>query len=101
MKIGVRVDSTVCAKAVCTSSGTIGHSFSLGQADAACVVADTGALADAAATALGNQIHSPENVGPVIQSAKEISGIQGVMSIMGETLGVWGDLEVVPLSRFQ
>ena len=41
---------------LCTSSGTIGHSLSFGCADAATVVASSGALADAAATALGNTI---------------------------------------------
>ncbi|CAG0889467.1 unnamed protein product [Cyprideis torosa] len=40
---------------VCTSSGTVGHSLSMGDADAVTVVADCTSLADAAATRLGNE----------------------------------------------
>jgi ApbE superfamily uncharacterized protein (UPF0280 family) len=42
--------------AVCTSSGKIGHSVSFGLADSATVIAENAAIADAFATALGNQI---------------------------------------------
>ncbi len=42
--------------AVCTSSGTIGHSISFGFADAATVFARDACIADAFATALGNMI---------------------------------------------
>ena len=42
--------------AVCTSSGTIGHSISFGFADAATVFARDACIADAFATALGNII---------------------------------------------
>ena len=50
MQIGMRLDSKKAPLAVCTSSGTLGHSLSLGRADAVCAVADSCALADAAAT---------------------------------------------------
>lgn len=42
--------------AICTSSGKIGHSVSFGQADAATVVSKDSSIADALATALGNEI---------------------------------------------
>ena len=51
-KLGVRVNSPERPVAVCTSSGTLGHSLSLGRADAAVVISDSAALADAAATAI-------------------------------------------------
>lgn len=42
--------------AICTSSGKIGHSVSFGQADAATVISKDASIADALATALGNEI---------------------------------------------
>ena len=41
---------------ICTSSGTVGPSISFGCADAAVVISQDVALADAAATALGNAV---------------------------------------------
>ncbi len=41
---------------ICTSSGTVGPSISFGFADAAVAVSQDVALADAAATALGNAV---------------------------------------------
>jgi hypothetical protein len=47
---------------VCTSSGTVGHSFSYGLADAVCVVAASATLADAAATSIANGIRSKRDI---------------------------------------
>jgi ApbE superfamily uncharacterized protein (UPF0280 family) len=97
LNIGLEVDTRQSPKAVCTSSGTIGHSLSLGRADAVCVVADSGSLADAAATALGNRIRHPKDIGTVLKEMEKVGGVQGVVAVLGETLGVWGDLRIVPL----
>lgn len=98
MKIGIHIDPTLKPKMVCTSSGSIGHSLSLGRADAVCVVADSGSVADAAATALGNLIQCPGDIGPVLESVGKIPQIRGVLAVMGETLGVCGELEIVPIA---
>ena len=58
-RVGLRIDPAWSPLGVCTSSGTVGHSLSFGRADAACVVAPGAALADAAATALGNRVQDP------------------------------------------
>jgi hypothetical protein len=42
--------------AVCTSSGKIGHSVSFGYADAATIFGEDASIADALATALGNEV---------------------------------------------
>ena len=54
-RIGIRIDPLETPMGVGTSSATVGHSWSYGKADAACVLADNASLADAAATALGNR----------------------------------------------
>ena len=82
---------------VCTSSGTVGHSLSFGKADAVCVLAESCTIADAAATAIGNLIQSIADIEFAIAKGKCIENIQGIIIIVGEKIGIWGDLEVVAL----
>jgi hypothetical protein len=83
--------------AVCTSSGTVGPSLSMGRADAATVISPSGALADAAATELGNRIRSPRDVEAALNWALSVTGITGAVVIMGDTIGAKGQVELVPL----
>ena len=78
---------------ICTSSGTVGPSISFGMADAAIIFSDDVALADAAATALGNATSiGKEAVEKAFDSVKPVSGIKGAMVIQGEYIGMWGDI---------
>ena len=97
LRIGIRLSGGPKPMAVCTSSGTVGHSLSLGKADAVCVVADSCSIADAAATSIGNQVQSLADIEYAIAKGKCIENIQGIIIIVGEKIGIWGDLEVVPL----
>ncbi len=97
MKVGLKIDSTALPTAVCTSSGTIGHSLSYGIADAVCVISKSCALADAAATAIGNRVKTHNDVAGAIESGKRINGIQGIVVIAGENMGAWGKVELIPL----
>ena len=98
MQLGIQLDCKKKPAAVCTSSGTLGHSLSLGKADAVCVLADSCALADAAATAIGNLIQSPADINNAIAAGQRIAEITGIVIIAGEKIGAWGDLEMVPLN---
>lgn len=82
---------------ICTSSGTVGHSLSFGRADAVTVVARDTALADAAATALGNLVKGDGTLTDALDAAPRIEGIEGVLVIVGERMGIWGNLEISPL----
>jgi ApbE superfamily uncharacterized protein (UPF0280 family) len=100
-KVGVLIDSGQMPCGICTSSGTVGHSLSLGKADSVTVVADSAALADAAATCIGNEVGG-ENSGKAsinraLGKAKEISGIRGVVVICGDILGAVGDIRLIRL----
>jgi len=97
LKIGLRIDPDTGINAVCTSSGTVGHSLSLGRADAVCVVSGSCALADAAATAVGNRVKKSCDIPAAIEYGRTIVGLQGILIIMGEEMGAWGQLEIVPL----
>ena len=81
-------------RAVCTSSGTVGHSASGGRADSAVVVAPSGALADALATAVANRVRGPDDVAAAVEWARAHGGIEHVVIICGETMGAWGALEL-------
>ncbi len=80
-----------------TSSGTVGPSLSLGRADAACVVAADTALADACATALGNRVPEAAAINAALAWLAGIPGLHGAVVVVGEHLGAWGDIELVPL----
>lgn len=97
MQLGVKIDSRKRSVAVCTSSGTVGHSLSLGVADAVTVIADSCSLADAAATAIGNRVTSPEAVQPAIEFGRRIEGVKGLLVICNETLGAWRAVDLVRL----
>jgi uncharacterized protein len=78
---------------VCTSAGTVGPSISFGMADAATIFSDDVSLADAAATALGNEVGiGKESVEASFNAVKGISGIKGALVIQGEYMGMWGQV---------
>nr|WP_320014229.1 UPF0280 family protein [uncultured Desulfobacter sp.] len=97
MKTGIKVARRPASFAMCTSSGTVGHSKSFGKADAVSVLADCCALADAAATALCNQVQTPKDIETAIAAGKCMAGVQGIVIISGKQIGLWGALELVKL----
>nr|WP_319492878.1 UPF0280 family protein [uncultured Desulfobacter sp.] len=97
MKTGIKVARRPDSFAMCTSSGTVGHSKSFGKADAVSVLADCCALADAAATSLGNKIQTAKDIEKAIDAGKNMTGVQGIVIICGKQIGLWGTLELVKL----
>jgi len=79
---------------VCTSSATVGPSFSAGRADSALVVAESASLADAAASALGNRAKTPGHIEEALSGVAAIEGVMGCLVIIGDSLGMRGDLEL-------
>jgi ApbE superfamily uncharacterized protein (UPF0280 family) len=97
MKMGIRVPPERTPLGICTSSATVGHSQSFGRADAVCVISPSCALADAAATALGNRVQGKGDIERALEGGRTISGVEGVVIIVGDTLGAWGEYELVEL----
>ncbi|MDP2401680.1 MAG: UPF0280 family protein, partial [Actinomycetota bacterium] len=95
--IGIQVPGGLMPVAVCTSSGTIGHSTSFGRADAVTVLARNAALADAVATALANQVREPEDIDRAIEAARGVMGVLGVLVTVKGSLGAWGNVRLVAL----
>jgi len=96
-KIALEIMPRETPLGVCTSSGTVGHSLSLGSADAVVVLSPSTALADAAATALGNMVKAADDIPRAIEKAQSIEGLRGLVIIVGDKMGVWGKVKLVPL----
>lgn len=77
---------------LCSSSGLLGHSRSLGECDLATVVSADAALADAAATLAANLVRVPEDVEGALQRVSRIPGVAGLLIIKDGRVGVAGDL---------
>ncbi|ADG13711.1 ApbE family lipoprotein [Methanocaldococcus infernus ME] len=83
---------------VCTSSATVGHSISFGNADSVTVFAKSPALADASATAICNVTigkDKEEMIQRGLERADNIEGIDGVFIVVGELVGVKGKIPKV------
>jgi ApbE superfamily uncharacterized protein (UPF0280 family) len=84
---------------ICSSSGKMGHSMSLGECDLATVVAKDAALADAAATAVANLVKTVDDIDPALENISSIDDVDGVMIVKGARVGLAGKLP--PLVRIK
>ncbi|MCI0498171.1 MAG: UPF0280 family protein [Planctomycetales bacterium] len=82
---------------ICSSSGRMGHSMSLGQCDLATIVAKDAALADAAATLAANIVKEVTDVEPALNRVTSIEGVEGVLIVKEGRIGLAGKLP--PLTR--
>lgn len=92
-QIGFQILPSNCPIGVGTSSGTVGHAFSFGEADAVTVFAENAAIADAAATAICNTVRGPdvqESVEMGLRFAKTLSFIRGAVIVRGDYIGSIG-----------
>lgn len=96
-KLAIKLKPGQTPAGVCTSSGTVGPAFSFGTADAALAIAPSAALADAAATALGNRVQKKEDLREAILAAEEISGLTGALLMKNDQIAAWGELELARL----
>ena len=100
-KVGLEVKGKDTPIGICTSSGTVGHSLSFGKADAVIVFSKSTALADAAATAIGNIIKNADDIPRGIELAIGIRGLSGVIIIKDDRIGLWGKVKIRPISELE
>jgi ApbE superfamily uncharacterized protein (UPF0280 family) len=93
-KLGLEIEARATPLGVCTSSGKVGHSLSYGRADAVVAMSADTALADAAATAIGNRVKQAGDTDKALEFARGIVGLKGVVIIIGEKVGAWGDVKL-------
>ena len=94
-KIALKIEPADTPLGICTSSGTVGHSLSFGKSDAVVVLAPSAALADAAATAIGNIVKAETDVEIALEFARAVSGLVGVAVIINDKMGVWGKVNLI------
>lgn len=99
-KLALRVASADTPLGICTSSATVGPSLSLGRADAAVVAAYPVALADAAATALGNMVAEPADFPAALAFASQLQGVRGALLVCRGQMAIQGALELVATPEF-
>jgi ApbE superfamily uncharacterized protein (UPF0280 family) len=95
-RVILHVDPRYSPLGICTSSGTVGHSFSYGCADAVTIACQAPGLADAYATAVGNMIRSKNDIEPVLDVVGTKPEILSVVIIVDDRLGIRGYL---PMAR--
>jgi ApbE superfamily uncharacterized protein (UPF0280 family) len=93
-RIALKIRPEQTPLGVCTSSGTVGPSLSLGRADAVTVISKSAALADAAASSIGNLVQNSSTIRNGIERAKAIPGVLGVVIIVADRMGAWGEVEL-------
>lgn len=97
LKIGIVVEPEETPLGICTSSGTVGHSLSFGKTDAVCILSKSAALSDAAATSVGNIVQEKKDIEWGLERGKGIEGVLGTLIIVGEKMGVWGNVKLIRL----
>lgn len=97
--IGIKIPGSHFPVGVCTSSGTVGHSFSFGKADAACVVCSDVCLADALATQLGNQISNPDDLEGMVSLFSQDPLVMGSLAVLGDRCAMAGDIQFTLLNN--
>ncbi len=96
-RLGIKLPPSAKPLGLCTSSGTVGHSLSFGRADAVTILSPSAALSDAMATAVGNRVQTKNDIQPALDWAQEIPEVEGVLIIIGDQMGVWGEMELITL----
>jgi uncharacterized protein len=96
-KIGIKLKPDSSPYGVCTSSATVGPSLSLGNTDAVCIIANSALFADGLATCLGNIVKKKDDISIAIEMGRQFPDVMGILIILGEHLGIWGDLDIVKL----
>lgn len=93
----IEAEQTPCG--ICSSSGSFGHSLSLGKSDLVTVLSRTATIADAAATAIANTINSEEDIDKAIARFKEYREVEGLIIIRNKRIGLWGKLQLAPVQK--
>jgi len=93
-KIGLHIPAADFPLGICTSSGTVGPSLSLGRADAVMIVCKDVLQADSYATAMANRIKTVNDLQPVIDRISNIPDILGAIAVKDDRMAITGRFEL-------
>ena len=95
LNIGFLIEKRNCPVGIGTSSATIGHAISLGQADAVTVFGKNATLADGAATRIANLVKGTDvekSIKNALDAAEDIEGVFGTLISRDNKIGQVGKL---------
>ncbi|MFX0039522.1 MAG: UPF0280 family protein [Promethearchaeota archaeon] len=95
LNIGFLIKKEDCPIGIGTSSATIGHAISLGQADSVTIFARNAALADAAATKICNLVKGEDvekSINKGLDAIDDIAGLRGAFISRENKVGKTGKL---------
>ena len=93
-RVGLHIPASCFPLGICTSSGTVGPSLSLGRADAVMIVCRDVLLADSYATAMANRIRTVGDLQPVMDRIVNIPDILGALAVKDDRMSVCGQFEL-------
>lgn len=91
-RLAFHVTADLMPLSICSSSGRMGHSVSLGDCDLATVVSTDAFLADAVATRAGNAVRLEADLEAAAREVAAIAGVAGVLLVKGKRLALAGRL---------
>ena len=94
-KLALKIRPEEMPMGICTSSATVGPSLSFGIADAVCVKSKSAAMADAAATMIGNLVKTKKDIKKAISCGSQIKDVLGILIIVENEMGLWGEMELI------
>ncbi|MFX1238930.1 MAG: UPF0280 family protein [Promethearchaeota archaeon] len=95
LNLGFLIEKKDCPIGMGTSSATIGHAISLGEADAVTIFAQNAALADAAATRIANLVKGDDiekSIKKGLDAVDDIEGVSGAFISRKNKVGQVGKL---------
>jgi len=96
-KIGIEIPGETGKLGICTSAGTVGPSFSYGQADAVMVICKNILVADSLATAIGNEVKAPGDIEKALELSEKYPEIKSALIICKDKLGIRGEFQLKSL----
>jgi len=98
-QLAFRVSPEEMPLSICSSSGRMGHSLSLGDCDLATVVSADASLADAVATRAGNLVRTAADLQLAGQQLVAIEGVTGVVLVRDGRVALAGRLPELVRNR--
>jgi len=93
-RLNIKIDAERTPCGICSSSGSMGHSLSLGKSDLVTILSGSAILADAAATAVANSIKKQTDIEKAIRRYKKNKEIMGLIIIKDDKIGIWGAVQL-------
>ncbi|MBA3066639.1 UPF0280 family protein [bacterium] len=97
-KFALKIKKSLLPCGISSSSSTIGHSLSFGQALLGVVISPSGAVSDACATALANSVQSEKDLENAVNFCAAGKRITGCAAIINDKIAFAGDIEFTELS---